>query len=359
MKLKVSRFVLVLVLALLAAACVKSTGPTQTSQPPVLGTSVSPAGDLVITSTTSLVDSFGTYRVVGQVVNNSTSVLTSIELAIQIKDASGNSLLKDDNGNMSSNAIFYPMLFTLAPGEASPFEYSYDTTNGTPASFDVTISGQVSGNANRASLKWENVQLVDDGTGSYYLTGKLVNTGSQWAHIKGLAAGVLDDSNNLLSANLAYTYATELAPAGDTNGYDRTPFEITFPMSGSLKNWKLYWDADVIDTVAGYPLEVKITNTYFDQDGSARIVGWITNNFTQTLNVSTVVAGLYAADGTVLDAGNSIIPVPVKPGAAVPFSISSSLVPLTKNPTKLLWCKLAQCRSIHILYPQCPLNSLI
>jgi hypothetical protein len=69
-------------------------------------------------------------------------------------------------------------------------------------------------------------------------------------------------------------------------------------------------------------MEVKITNRYFDQDGSARIVGWITNNSTQTLNVSNVVAGLYATDGTVLDAGNSSVTVPIKPGSATSFSIS-------------------------------------
>ena len=35
-----------------------------------------------------------------------------------------------------------------------------------------------------------------------------------------------------------------------------------------------------------------------------------------------MVAGLYAGDGTVLDAGNSIVPVPVRPGESAPLSIS-------------------------------------
>ena len=322
MKLKIALYAVVIGLVLSLQACVKTTVSSSTSQPPVANTPETSAGDLVITSTNAFVDAFGTYRVVGQVDNNSSTVLNSIELTIEIKDASGTSLLKDDNGNITPNAIIYPMLYTLAPGVSSPFEYSYDTTNGTPASYNVTITGQATGNANRATLQWENVQLVDNGSGLYFLTGKLVNTGNQWAHIKGLAGGVLDDSNNLLSANLATTYATELAPTGDTNGYDRTPFEITFPNPGSSTKWQLYWDADVTDSATDFPMEVKVTNTYFDQDGSARIVGWITNNSTQTLDDSHVVAGLYAVDGTVLDAGNSIVPIPVKPGAAGPFSIS-------------------------------------
>jgi hypothetical protein len=322
MKLKIALYTVIIVLVLSMQACVKPTVTTSTSQPPVANTPEASIGELFIASTNAFTDAFGTYHVVGKLANNSSTVLNSIELTIEIKDASGNSLLKDDNGSIAPNAIVYPMLYTLAPGVTSPFEFSYDTTNGTPASYFVTIAGHQTGSANLATLQWENVQLMDNGSGLYYLTGALVNTGSQWAHIKGLAGGVLDDSNNLLSANLASTFTTELAPTGDTNGYDRTPFEITFPNPGGSTKWQLYWDADVTDSVIDYPMEVKITNTYFDQEGSARIVGWITNNSAQTLDDSQVVAGLYAADGTVLDAGNSIVPIPLKPGIAVPFSFS-------------------------------------
>ncbi|MCX6037650.1 MAG: FxLYD domain-containing protein, partial [Chloroflexi bacterium] len=92
---------------------------------------------------------------------------------------------------------------------------------------------------------------------------------------------------------------------------------------GGGTKWQLYWDADGTDSVTDYPMEVKVTNYYFDQDGSARLVGWITNNSAQTLDDSQVVGGLYAADGTVLDASYAFVPVPVKPGAASPFNISS------------------------------------
>jgi hypothetical protein len=315
-------FIFVIFIALTLPACVKPTALTQTTQPAVLETPATPPGDLVVSNASAFIDNLGTYRVTGLVLNNSSKVINSIELTIEIKDAAGNSLLMDDNGIIEPASTFYPMLYTLAPGEASPFEFSYDTSTGTPATFNVVISGQGTGNTDRAVLQWENVQLVDNGLGLYYLTGKIINTGSRWAHIQGLAGGVLDDSNNLLSANLATTYTTELAPAGDPNGFDRTPFEITFPIPGGSTKWQLYLDADATDIVTNYPLEMKITSTYFDQEGSANIVGWVTNNSTQTLMVSHMVGGLYAGDGTVLDAGNSIVPVPVKPGESAPFSIS-------------------------------------
>ena len=320
MKNKYVMYVLITSLVLSMSSCVKPSNGT--TEAPLVNTPVILANTLSIASSGSFVDSQGIYHVVGEVVNNTSSALTSIELTIEIKDSDGNSLIKDNNGNAAPNAILYPMLYTLAPGEASPFEYSYATVAGTPASFDVSITGQVTGNANRAALQAKNVQLVDDGSGRYYLTGKLVNTGSQWAHINGLAGAVLDDSGKVLSANSTATYATELAPAGDTNSRNQTPFEIEFPNPGGGTKWQLYMDANIAENVVDYPLEIKVTNTYYDEYGSARIVGLMTNNSDKPLD-SLVVAGLYSADGTALDASYAFVPVPIKPGSNAPFSISS------------------------------------
>jgi hypothetical protein len=168
----------------------------------------------------------------------------------------------------------------------------------------------------------ENVQLVDDGSGWYYLTGELVNTGSQWAHINSLAGAVLDDSNSVLSADWTDTFTTELAPAGDATGRDRTPFEINFPNPGGGTQWQLFTDVNVTANVTDYPMVLTLTNGYVDQYGSFHVVGWITNNSGQPLD-TMVVAGLYSADGMVLDSGYAFVPVPVKPGAAAPFNISS------------------------------------
>jgi hypothetical protein len=142
MKLKIAMVTAVMVLVLSVQACVKPTVSTSTSQPPVANTPEISLGELFIASTNAFTDALGTYHVVGNVDNTSSMVFNSIELTIEIKDASGNSLLKDDNGNITPNTVFYPMLYNLAPGVTSPFEFSYDTTNGTPASYYVTISGK-------------------------------------------------------------------------------------------------------------------------------------------------------------------------------------------------------------------------
>jgi len=322
---KIAHVIIVGVLGLYLVACSAATPTSMTptpNQPPVIANTPEP-GALAISSTNAFVDTYGAYRVVGMLVNQSSNVLTSIELAIEIKDTSGNSLLKD-NGNPVANAKFHPMLYTLAPGESSPFEYSYDTANGIPASYSVKISSLKSGDANRANLTAENVQLIDNGSGWYYLTGSLVNKGNQWARINDLAGAILDPSNNVLSADWSATYATELAPTGDSSGADRTPFEINFPKPGGSVTppWSLYWDADVVDNASTYPVTVVITNGYLDQYGSQHIVGWVTNNSDKPLN-TLVVAGLYAQNGNVLDSGFSYLPIPVKASASVPFSVSS------------------------------------
>lgn len=322
MKLKIARSAAVIVIVLSMAACVKPTIITSTSQPPFAATPANQSEELVIASTNSFVDTNGTYHVIGNVVNYGSAVVNSIELVVEIKDASGNSLLLNENGGTADNTSIYPMLYTLVPGQASPFEFSYETSNGTPASFNVTIASFQIGNANRAALQWEKVQIVDNGSGWYYLTGVLVNMGAQWAYVNSLAGAVLDDSNRVLSTDWTSTYTTELAPAGDVLGRDRTPFEVNFPNPGGSTQWELYWDADVIDNVNDYPMEVKVTNLYFDQYGSAHLIGWVTNNSNQSLD-SLVVGGLYSADGTVLDSSYAFVPVPIKPGAAAPFSISS------------------------------------
>ena len=322
MKHKITLFTLIIMLVLSLPACVKSTVLTPKYQSSESSTGADQSNELFVASTNAYIDRQGLYHVVGEIDNNSSTVLNSIQLTVEIKDASGNSLIIDQNGNATPNTIVYPMLYTLAPGESSPFEYSINTENGMPVSYNVTITGKQTGSANRGTLQWENVQIFDDGLGSYLLTGKLVNTNNQWAHINGLAGAVLDDSNNVLSAGLTGTYATELAPAGDALGRDRTPFVVNFPNPGSVTKWNLYQDVDVTDSVTDYPIEVKVTNAYFDQYDYAHLVGWVTNNSDQTL-VSRTVGGLYAADGTVLDASYAFVRVPLKPGVATPFSISS------------------------------------
>lgn len=315
--------VVILVISMVACT-LGDTLPEGTAEAPgdnILGNSMPPNG-IDILSTSSFTDGVGGYFVVGEVANNLTTPITSIELRIKITDASGLSLLTDENGNLVDSLTFYSMLWTLDAGESSPFSFYFDTEKGIPANYEVSIHNFEAGTVNRGQLQNENVQIIDDGSGYFVLTGELVNLGTEWVQIHSLAGGILDDNNTVLSADWTGTFTTLLAPAGDSGGRDRTPFYVTFPVPlMDATQWSVWWDADIVMDVIDYPLSVEVTYSYFDEYGAAHLVGSVTNNADTALN-SLIVAGLYAEDGTVLDASYSYLPAPILPGLAIPFDIS-------------------------------------
>lgn len=342
MKYKIFATTLVTVIIIILSGCVKGIETPPTALSPILNTPENLAKELLITTTSSFVDINGIYHLVGEVFNNTEDTFNSIDLTVEIMNADGSSMLLDENGNTAADVVIHPLLYSLAPGSSSPFEYTYETVNGTPATYSVQLTGKQSSTSNSVSLQIENVQLMDNGTNWFYLTGKLVNTSNQWVHINALAGGILDDTNTVLSANWTSTYTTELAPSGDAQGRDWTPFQINFPNPGGGTHWKIYQDANIAESVSDFPLGVEITNSYLDQYGVNHLVGWISNSSNQPLD-SLVVAGLYSADGTVLDAGYASVPLVIKPGTAAPFSISS-FESLNRNPNlvPLVTAKTAQ-----------------
>src|SRR5271157_53101 len=292
------------------------------AQPLVANTPLPSSGSLSITSTNAFTDQFESYHVVGAVKNSTANALTAIQLTIAIKDAGGNSLLKNDSGGATPNLVFSPMLPSLGPGESSPFDFSFDTRKGKPASYTVKIAGYQSGKVERAAIKIANPQIADDQKGTLYLSGKLINTNSQWVHINALAGSVVGSGEAPLAAGSSFIFDTELAPAGDPEQRDQTPFVISFPSPGAGQvDWRIYWDANVDQAPMTDAVNLAFTNSYFDQNGNYHIVGYVTNKAATTLN-PLLVAGLYAQDGTVLDAAYSFLTAPVDSGKNLPFDLS-------------------------------------
>jgi hypothetical protein len=312
------RISLVVFVLLMTATQACTPGQVPASTPTLQGTIV-----LQINSTTSFIDSFGTYHIVGELVNNGTGPASNIELSLEIRDQAGNTLLKDDQSNPVPYILIHPMLQTLAADQSSPFSYSLNLADESAADYAVSISGYEYGFSNRADLESQNVQIVDEGRGWYYLSGELVNKGSQWATINGLAGGVMDAEAHLLSADWSGRYLTELAPTGDAEGRDRTPFIISFLNPGTAVNfWKLYWDADKLEAAAVTDLDISLTNNYFDQYGAYHLVGWVTNSGGQSLS-AVAVAGLYSESGIVLDASTGTPVTQVDPGKSVPINMTT------------------------------------
>jgi len=333
MKRKIALFAAAVMLVLSVLACGIST-PAPTAQPspqppvssptPVIVPSPDTSNELAVTDTYSFVDSSEAYYIVGNIRNGTDTALSGIELDIEVLDAAGNSIFTDDSGNLVSYQTTSPLLNTLAPGEESPFSYYFYLESGkTPDTYYVTIAASSTTQIDRANVAVENAQFINDGNGTLYISGELVNQSDQWAKIDTLAGAALDSEQLIVSADWTMNFSALLAPAGDASGLDRTPFALDITDPGDQPaNWRVYVDAELTDAPTDYSLVVDSSYTYADEYGDFHIVGTITNNSQETLQ-SLVMAGLYDADGITLDADYTFVSVAILPGDVIPWDISS------------------------------------
>ena len=289
--------------------------PTQTEQTAQTG--------LYIVGYSNYTDGFGDFHIVGEIKNGSMKSLTQMELTVEVKDASGLSLLKDSNNKGVASLTFSPSMDNLAPGESSPFDYWLSSDAGKPDKYTVTVTGFNTSSVQRPKLKVTHTQMVSSGDGSFYITGEILNLDTKPVEVHNLAGAMLDSSGQVVSTSMSSDYSTYLEPAGDSAELDRTPFIVTMDDPGnSPTRWNTYLDAEIVDPIDEFDASVKIANNYQDENKSTHIVGTVTNNSSVVLS-TLIVAGVYAADGTVLDAYSARTPVHIDPGETVPFDITS------------------------------------
>lgn len=319
------RLLFALMIALSLGACGKGAAPTAMPDTPALpALPVSPAGgELEILHVSLFADSWGRFHLVGELQNQTAVTLTSIRLTIEVRDAEGNSLLRNESGGAVEDLSLAPLLESLAPGEATPFVYSFSPAGNPPASYQAAVAAYAAGQVQRADLGTGKVELVNDGRGSLYLSGELVNRGGRWARVVALAGAGLDADGQVATAASTVVYLTMLAPAGDALGRDRTPFlvELPAPPAAGLAP-RLYVDAVVAEAPPEYGLTATVTNRYFDSSDGFHLVGVVSNPSAAWLQ-TLVVGGLYAEDGVALDAAWSFLPIALAPGASAPFDLAS------------------------------------
>lgn len=322
------------------AATAPSTAAASPGVGPVPTTQMTPSGTLDLVSTFGYKAAGGDYHVVGLIHNGTPQALGSIELTLELKDASGKTLLRDSSGQSVPSVKFSPALDTLAPGENSPFDYYVNTADvGEPAQngFNVRITGEQPAQVARANVAVEDLHMVADTSGSSYITGELINRDSKPAQITSYAAAALDDSNQVVAESGSGALTRLLAPAGDSSGNDRTAFSFRLDTPGeAAKNPAMYLDAVQPDNYAPSNVNVQVTNAYFDSNHDYHIVGTMTNNDKSTLTVR-LVAGLYAQDGAPLDADTLDSVIDLASGQSVPFDFRSFSVvgSLTDQAAKL------------------------
>lgn len=265
---------------------------------------------------------FSYYHIVGSVQNGADTAVNNIELALTAKDAEGKTLLRDYSGNPVESIIINPILWTLEPGQSSPFAYSFSLDNGQPQTFDVELINYATTEARAVQVEVQHGQMVSGDDGLIYITGELVNLGDTRLDIKGLAGAALDKDNNVVAANTYQAGTGYLAPAGDARSNDRIPFRFSLiGPAPTAETWAVYADASPAQAEEVIPLELSEPNTYVDAEGSVHVVGSVTNQAEDTVELY-LLAGLYAEDGTVLDAQVISLPYALQPGQSVPYSLN-------------------------------------
>jgi hypothetical protein len=215
----------------------------------------------------------------------------------------------------------YSMLLYLAPGESSPF--SDFTTE--PYPDGQTIQASVVGNSSidaikRANLEFRGVSLWADDYNDIYLAGEVFNRSADPVEINAIAGTLTDSAGKLVTSSSGYPHLSYVEPNGSS------PFVMMFDapigLAASLTNYTLY--SDVLVTVPTTRYDITISDTHFkyqDTSGDMHLVGSVTNNISEPLNIY-LVAGMYDKDGNCIDANVVYLPIPLNPGATFPYDFS-------------------------------------
>jgi hypothetical protein len=281
------------------------------------------AGEIGVNSLYGYLDEYNYYHVVGTIFNNTEEPVTNIELTLELIDAGGESVLTDFDDNPVDSVTFSPFLYTLAQGETSPFDYyvnveDEDTEEWSPT---VTVTGSDEGDVDRAEMEIVNDQFSEDEFGTLYLSGELVNLSDEPVLVNSLAGALADADDLILAADASYSLARYLAPAGDENGNDRTPFVISLDgPADTAETSYFYWDVDITEPIdTALDVTIDLANAFIDDFDDLHVIAEVGNEGDLVLAIQ-LVAGLYAEDGTVLDAATVSAPIYIGPGESIPLS---------------------------------------
>ncbi len=251
----------------------------------------------------------GSLQIVGLVTNYTDRSVDNIEVEIEILDANENSLLKE---------VTSISLYTLAPGETSPFSYWVFDELPDADSYVAMIVGQGPSEVERATVSVEGATLLVDESGDLHLTGNLINNTETPVNISGLAAATFDENGELYTADSHSVLIRHLDPGEDG------PFRVTMTgpvdRSSNITEFEIYIDAETTDPLDTFDLVFSDSHhNYTDAYDSFHLVGEITNNHNEFLTIS-MVAAIYDEDGNVLDAATTDIPTfSIAPGDTLPY----------------------------------------
>ena len=284
-----------------------SSPPAEAVEQPAEGIGGGGEG-LTISQQHMFIDQFNRWQIVGEVRNDSTDTLTSVELLLDIRGANDANLFTDVTSLLVAN---------VAPGASAPFAYTINDSVVTPEAAVVTVTSSVAANITPVSLDVINTHLAIDDFGDFHCTGEIANNTGTPVDVDGLAAAVIDSSGKLATADWFWAVAQHLEPGASS------PFRVS-PIGpvADPSECRIYVDARQSESLIGFDVEVFGSRYYRDVFDTGHLVGEVRNNSAQTLFIQ-LVAGMYAADGRVLDADVTSIPLAVGPAETAAFDFTT------------------------------------
>ncbi len=307
-------FTFVMVLALVSMACglagsdptdkpEPTRGPvaTETSEPteaPEPTDAPAPQDGIVVDTVYGFFDDYDDLVIVGLVTNYSDRAVSSIELEVEVFDVDDNSLYVDE---------IYADLSNLAPGETAPFSSSTWEELTDADTVTAVVIGNSTPSLERAYVDVVGVMTTIDDDGDMHVTGEMVNNTGAPVQVNSLAAAIFGPSDELVTAH-EYSVLTRSLEPGESG-----PFRVTMdgPREGfgDGLSYDVYVDAEVDDGADIYAVTFSETdNLYYNSFGDLHIVGEITNDSAEYLNVS-LIAAIYDADNNVVDAATFNMPL--------------------------------------------------
>lgn len=330
---------LALILALLTApAC----APTPTALPPAIEATrapTDPAAPTAPPATTTadptpapvapvtiefyelFEDDSGELVVLGRLVNTTTANLTGIQLAFDFYDVNDTLIFTEP--------AWYPHLFNLPPGAATPFSYTvFNAAN--VATVQPSVVAYQPADLTPVELTLTGQQLRLDDFGDAHCTGQLTNPTDQPVRLSEIAAEILTATEAVIGAASDYNHLSLLRPG------ESTPFRITVnahKLDETPRTCRVYVDAiaaadtTFTDVTA---LTAEPLARYTDALGGQHVLGQLSNPTDQPYTVLLIV-GLYDASGNVLDSLAYPLPLPVlAPGLVTPLDVDfTSLISYT------------------------------
>ena len=289
---------------------IQEPSPTEEPDPEPEELSTS-STDLDVVMVNAYQDDVDYWYVVGLVTNHTERAVDSVEVEVEILDASEETLYSE---------ITSTSLYSLAPGETSPFTVWTGEELPDADSVIATIVGRSAAEIDRVDVEVRGVVMTMDDDGDVHVTGELVNNTDQSVVINNVAAATFDASGEIQTGDYSSVSIGHL-DAGESG-----PFRVmmTGPGSGLEDGTyhETYVDAEIASPSDPFSIGFSDFYSYVDAYGWFHLVGEVSNDSDQTLSIS-LVASIFDADGNVIDAASLSVPVHVAPGETVPCDLDT------------------------------------